>query len=76
MLALETDADTIASGTFVKNIDDRGESEATSVRREQEFARIAQSRQFNDLLSAFPKDNISVIDRAGEKAVQKKEESL
>jgi len=55
MLAIETDTDTIASGTFVKDIDDRGESEATSVRREQEFAQIAKSRKFNEFLRAFPK---------------------
>ena len=76
MLAMETDADTVVSGSFVKDSDDSAEPEAASFRRGQEFARNAQSRQFNDLVSAFPKDNISVIDRAGEKAVQKKEESL
>jgi len=59
MLAIETDPDTIASGTFVKDIDDTGESEATSVRRGQGFAQIAQSQKFKELLHAFPKDMVA-----------------
>jgi hypothetical protein len=39
----------------VKDSDDSGESEATSVSRGQEFAQIAQSQKFNELLSTFPK---------------------
>jgi hypothetical protein len=63
MLAIETDADTVVSGTLVKGSDDSGESEATSVSRGQEFAQIAQSQKFNELLTAFPVDNTSVIRR-------------
>ena len=63
MLALETDANTVVSGTLVKDSDDSGESEATSVSRGQEFVQIARSQKFNELLSAFPKDNTSVIKR-------------
>jgi hypothetical protein len=63
ILAIETDANTVVSGTLVKHRDDSGESEATSVSRGQEFAQIAQSQKFNELLSAFPEDNTSVIRR-------------
>jgi hypothetical protein len=61
MLAIQTDGDTVVSGTLVKGSDDSGELEATSVYRGQEFPQIAQSRKFNELLCAFPKDNKSVI---------------
>ncbi len=63
MLAIETDADTVVSGTLVKGSDDSDELEATSVRREQEFAQILQSQKFDELLLAFSKDNTSVIRR-------------
>jgi hypothetical protein len=63
ILAVETDANTVVSGTLVKDSDASGESEATSVSRGQEFAQIAQSQESNELLRAFRKDNTSVIRR-------------
>jgi len=63
ILAIETDANTVVSGTLVKDSDASGESEATSVSRGQEFAKIAQSQKFDELLYAFPKDNTLVIRR-------------
>ena len=59
MLAIETDANTVVSGTLVKDSDDSGESAATSVSRGQEVAQIAQSQKFNELLHAFPKDIVA-----------------
>jgi len=61
MLAVETDADTVVSGTLVKRSDESGKLEATSVYRGREFAKIAQSQKLNELIGAFPKDNTSVI---------------
>ena len=59
ILAIETDADTVVSGTLVKDSDDSGESAATSVSRGQEFAQIARSQKFNELLHAFPIDMVA-----------------
>ncbi len=63
IIAVETDANTVVSGTLVKDVDASGESEATSVRRGQEFAQIAQPKEINELPRAFRKDNTSVIRR-------------
>jgi hypothetical protein len=45
MLAVETDTNTIVSGTLVKNSDDKDEPEAMNIRQEQNFAQIAQSQK-------------------------------